>query len=80
MTVLNRLVRLQSCEKAMGWCTALCKMLLFSVKTILKESHSFELARLKKKKKERKLIGCLATLWFGTFMMLFHATGHVENT
>ena len=25
-------MRLQSCEKAMGWCTAQCKMLLFCVK------------------------------------------------
>ena len=44
----------------MGWCTAQCKMLLFCVKTILKESHKFELARLRKKKKE-KHFGRLAT-------------------
>jgi len=25
MTSSNRLVRLQSCEKAMGWCTAQCE-------------------------------------------------------
>ena len=43
----NHLVRLQSCEKAMGWCTAQCKMLLFCVKTIVKESCNFELGRLK---------------------------------
>jgi len=40
----------------MGWCTAQCKMLLFCLKTIIKESPCFELAHLKKKvkKKERK--------------------------
>jgi len=35
----------------MGWCTAQWKMLLFCAKTIVKESLRFELARLKKKKK-----------------------------
>jgi len=34
----NRLVRLQTWKKAMGWCTALWKMLLFCVKIIVKES------------------------------------------
>ena len=43
----------------MGWCTAQCKMLLFCVKTIVKESHKFELARLRKKKE--KHFGRLAT-------------------
>ena len=38
----------------MGWCTAQWKMLLFCVKTIVKESHKFELARLKKKNKKKK--------------------------
>ena len=47
------LVRLQICEKAMGWCTGPCKILLFCVKTIVEESRNFELACLKKKK-ERK--------------------------
>ena len=57
-------------------------MLLFYAKTIVKESRKFELARLKKKKKE-KHFGRLATFWFGTFVMLFSATGRVvrnENT
>ena len=40
-------MRLQSCEKAMGWCSAQCKMLLFWAKTI------FELAHLKKKGKNK---------------------------
>ena len=55
--------------------------------TIVKESHKFELARLKKKKKKKKKkekhFGRLATFWFGTFAMLFSATGCVyrhENT
>jgi len=38
----------------MGWCTAQWKMLLFCVKTIVKESRKFELACLKKKKKKKK--------------------------
>jgi len=57
-------------------------MLLYCAKTIVKESRKFELARLKKKKKG-KHFGCLVTLWFGTFAMLFSATGcvvHHENT
>ena len=32
VTSSNHLMRLQCCEKAMGWCTAQCKMLLFCVK------------------------------------------------
>ena len=36
----------------MGWCTTQWKMLLFCAKTIVKESHKFELAYVKKKKKE----------------------------
>jgi len=57
-------------------------MLLFCAKTIVKVSHKFELAHLKKKKKE-KHFGHLATFWFGTFTMLFSATECVvrhENT
>ena len=64
----------------MGWCTAQWKMLLFCVKTIVKESRKFELARLKKKEKH---FGRLVTFWFGTFAMPFSATGCVfrhENT
>ena len=46
--------------------------------TIMKESHKFELARLKKKKKKKeKHFGRLVTFWFGTFAMLFSATGCV---
>jgi len=59
-------------------------MLLFCAKTVVKESRKFELARLKKKKKKKeKHFGRLATFWFGTFAMLFSATGYVvrhENT
>ena len=54
MTGLNRIVRLQSCEKAMGWCTAQCKMLLFRAKTNVNESCSFELACLKEKKMKKE--------------------------
>jgi len=59
-------------------------MLLFCAKTIVKESRKFELARLKKKKKKKETFWpCLATFWFGTFVMRFSATGCVvrhENT
>jgi len=58
-------------------------MLLFCAKTIVKVSHKFELARLKKKKKKEKHFGRLATFWFSTFTMLFSTTGCVvrhENT
>jgi len=57
------------------------------VKTIVKESRKFELARLKqekkKEKKKEKYFGRLVTFWFGTFAMLFSATGcvfHHKNT
>jgi len=71
----------------MGGCTAQWKM-LFCAKTIMKESRKFELARPKKKKKKKKKkkekhFGRLMTFWFGTFAMLFSATGCVychENT
>jgi len=56
-------------------------MLLFCAKTTVKESCKFELAHLKKKKE--KHFGRLVTFWFGTFAMLFSATGCVyrqENT
>jgi len=60
-------------------------MLLFCAKTIVKESRKFELACLKKKrkKKKEKHFGRPVTFWFGTFAMLFSATGCVvchENT
>ena len=64
----------------MGWCTARCKMLLFCVITIVKESLYFELAHLKKKKKKKeKHFGRLAIFWFGTFAMLFHVIGLVVH-
>ena len=75
-------------EKSDGLVHYLVKMLLFCVKTIVKESRKFELARLKKKKKKKKKkkekhFGRLATFRFDTFAMLFIATGCVarhENT
>jgi len=51
----NHLVRLQTCKKAMSWCTAQWKMLLFCAQTIVKESHKFELAHLKEKMKKKKI-------------------------
>jgi len=52
-------------QKAMGWCTAQWKMLLFCVKMIVEESCKFELARLKKRGKKNIL--AISRLWFGTF-------------
>ena len=68
----NCLVRLQtSIKKAMGWCTALWKMLLFCAKSIVKESHKFELGRQRRRRrKKEKHFGRLATFWLGTFAML----------
>ena len=47
-------MRLRSCQKAMGSCTAQCKMLLFCANTVVRESAKFELARLKKEEEEEK--------------------------
>ena len=60
-------------------------MLLFCVKTIVKESHKFEEDEEKEEEeeKERKHFGHLATFWFSTFAILFITTGcvvHHENT
>ena len=55
------------------------KCCCFCVKTTVKEAYSFKLACLKKKKKKEKHFGCLATFWFGTFMMLFWASGHLVH-
>ena len=41
-------------KKAMGQCTAQCKMLLFHARTIVRGPDNTELARLKKKKEERR--------------------------
>ena len=47
----------------MGWCTAQWKMLLFCVKTIVKESCKFELAHLKKKKKKEERKKNILVIW-----------------
>jgi len=41
-------------KKAIGQCTAQCKMLLFHARTIVRDSDNTELARLKKKKKKKE--------------------------
>ena len=46
-------MRLRSCEKAMGSCPAQFKMLLFCVKTVVKESGSFELATPSEEKNKK---------------------------
>ena len=76
----NHLVRLQTCRKRMGWCTAQWKMLLFCVKTIVKVSRKFEVACLKKEKKKELAIwwiSGLVCLWcaLAPLGVLFH-----ENT
>lgn len=54
-------------------------MLLFHLKTIVKDTHSFELTDLK----QEEDFGHFVTFWFGTFTVFFHTTrsrvGH-ENT
>ena len=73
----NHLVRLQTWKKALGWCTTQWKMLLFCAKSIVKESHKFDLARLK------SILAIWRPSGFGTFAMLFSTTGCVvrhENT
>ena len=47
----------------MGWYTAQWKMLLFCVKTIVKESCKFELAHLKKKKKKEERKKNILVIW-----------------
>jgi len=63
-------------KKAMGQCTAQCKMLLFRARTIVRDSGNTELAHLKKKEERKKNIH-FASSWFGTFVMLSCATGSV---
>ena len=52
----------------------------------MKESRNFELAHLEEEEEERKKeqhFVCLATFWFGIFVMLFRSTGcgvRHENT
>ena len=63
--------RLQSCQKAMGSCTAQCKMLLFCANTVVRESAKFELARLKKEEEEEE-----NRFWrFGDFLVLYFRNG-----
>jgi len=62
-------VRLRSCEKMMGWCTAQCKMLLFCVKAVVKESHDFELAHLRRRKRKRRTFGDLLVQCFAMLFM-----------
>ena len=46
----------------------------------MKESRNFELAHLEEEEEEEEIkkeqhFGCLATFWFGIFVMLFRTTG-----
>jgi len=56
----------------MGSCTGYCKMLLSCVKTVVIDSHNFELVHLNKKKEKKN--SCLWTFWFSTFMIHFCAS------
>ena len=58
------MVRFESSEKVMGWCTNQCKLLLFCVKTIMRKSHAiFE-----------EEDGHLAKVLVQKFVMLFRTT------
>ena len=45
-------MRLQTCKKVMGWCTAQWKMLRLCAKTIAKESCEFEEEEEEEKEEE----------------------------
>jgi len=66
VTGLKCLVRLQCCEKVLHLCTSQCKLMLFCVKTTVKESRNFQLAVWRRGKKQRKIFGCLANFWFSS--------------
>ena len=70
----KHLVRLRSCQKAMGSCTAQCKMLLLCANTIVRESAKFDLARLKKEEEEEKPFWRFGDFWCSTFATVFHDT------
>jgi len=72
---LKRFMRLWSCEKVMGSCTAI-KCCCF-VWNLHERVIIFELACLKKKKEEKEdetTFGLLATFWCDTFAKLFCTT------
>jgi len=67
----------------MGWCTVQCKMLLFCVKTIMKESWNFELSHLKKKKARKNICNLVTSgmvLWQCFFAPLWLCVAGDENT
>ena len=66
-------MRLRSCQKAMGSCTARaqCKMLLFCANTVVRESAKFELARLKKEEEEENR--------FGDFLVRYSRDGYSRH-
>ena len=53
-----------------GLCTAQCKMVAVLCEITVCDLYSFELACLKEKEEETDF-GCLATFWFGTFLMFY---------
>ena len=66
----------KSCEKAMSWCTAQCKMLLFCLKTIVKVKQFWTMQpilrrrrRITRRKKERKTF--LAVWWLSGLALLW---------
>jgi len=73
-----------SSEEAMSWCMLSVKCCCFVWKPSCK-SHNFwtSLSEVEEEEEERKDFDSLATFWFGTFMMFFHATRRVfghDNT
>ena len=72
MSGYDRLTRLQSCEKAMGSCTAQYKMLLFRAQTSVRGWRNNELAHLKKERRRRRKTICMfCCCWVGYFRDAF---------
>ena len=69
-------MRLRSSQKAMGSCTAQCKMLLFCANTVVRESAKFELARLKNEEEEEEEEEENRFWRFGDFLARYFRDGY----
>ena len=72
MSGSNCLIRIQTWYKAMGWYTTQWKMLLFCAKTIVKESHNFELAQPKKMKKMKMKMKMMMMMMMMMMIMMMN--------
>jgi len=69
---LERFARvLGTMKKAMGQCTAQCKMLLFRARVIIRDLDCTELAHLKKEIKTFHLFGEFLVWYFGEFLVWY---------